>query len=211
MILESVQIGRARPSAVGSLPETAIDKRPTGSATITEAGLTGDTIVDTKNHGGPDQAVYIYTREDFAHWEAELGRPLAAGTFGENLTLAGISSAEVKVGDRFLIGDVVLEASSARIPCAVFQDHIGEAEWIARFRDARRPGVYCRVLGEGTVAAGDEVHHVPGTSLLTILDTQDIYYDREFPSDRLEAALEAPIGERNRTLIERRLGRRYRL
>lgn len=207
--LESIQIGSPKPTPAGSLDTTAIDKQPVDEATIDSAGLQGDTIVDKKNHGGPDQAVYIYTRDDYAHWEPLLDQQLAGGAFGENLTIAGISSADVAIGDRFAIGsDVVLEAASARIPCSVFQHHLDEPKWIARFRDERRPGIYCRVIEGGVVRPGDDVVHHPGHSGVTILDTQDLYYDPKATDDRLRAALDAPVSIRVRALLESRLARR---
>ncbi|MFZ1681952.1 MAG: MOSC domain-containing protein, partial [Rhizobiaceae bacterium] len=88
-------------------------------------------------------------------WRGELGRDLPAGLFGENLTVSGVESADVRVGDRFSRGGLVLEVTSPRIPCSTFAAHVGVADLPARFMAARRPGVYCRVLASGTVAAGD--------------------------------------------------------
>lgn len=96
MKVESIQIGGPKPSPAGQLPTTAIDKHQVLSAQVTVDGLVGDTIVDQVNHGGPDQAVYLFMRDDYAHWEAKLDRPLCGGLFGENLTIDGISSADVR-------------------------------------------------------------------------------------------------------------------
>jgi MOSC domain-containing protein YiiM len=59
------------------------------SSRSSSSGVVGDTVLDRKHHGGRDQAVYAYAREDQATGRAELGRPLAPGTFGENLTTEG--------------------------------------------------------------------------------------------------------------------------
>ena len=56
--------------------------------------------MDTKNHGGPDQAVYVYGGADYAWWSAELEQELAPGTFGENLTISDLESAPLAIGDR---------------------------------------------------------------------------------------------------------------
>lgn len=207
--LDSVQIGSPKPSAAGSLSTTAIDKQSVDSVRVELSGLVGDTIVDQKNHGGPDQAVYLYTRDDYGVWEALLDRPLPGGTFGENLTISGFSSADMAVGDRFHVGgEVVLEATSARIPCAVFQEHLQEADWVKRFRDERIPGIYCRVVRTGDVRAGDAVRVEQGDSGVTILETQDLYYDRGADESRIRAALAAPIAVRSRVHLEQRLERR---
>lgn len=104
--------------------------------------------LDTDRPAGPDQAVYLYSTEDYAWWEGELGRRLEPGLFGENLTVSSFGSDELRIGDRFVVGDVVLELTSCRIPCDVFAARMNEPQWIRRFRDARRPGAYARRLAE---------------------------------------------------------------
>lgn len=207
IVVESIQIGGAQPTPASSVGETGIDKRYVDTATVSVDGLIGDTICDVEHHGGPDQAVYVYMRDDYTHWESELGRPLPGGAFGENITIAGIGSADVMVGDRFTIGDIVLEACSTRIPCRTFQHHVQEDDWVARFRDARRPGVYCRVVAPGQVVSGAAVTHTPATGTISILETQDIYYNTSAEPDRLLEALQSPLAIRTRALIERRLSR----
>ncbi len=208
MLLDSIQIGSARPSAAGALNTTGIYKEPVQTAIIATSGLVDDVVVDTKNHGGPDQAVYLYTRDDYDYWERELQVPLAGGYFGENLTISGFASADINVGDRFELGSVTLEATAARIPCAVFQERMDLTHWVHRFREGARPGVYCRVIGEGNVTTGDEVKHtVAADQNITIAETLDLYYDRSASVERIEQALRSPIAERLRDDLERRLDR----
>jgi MOSC domain-containing protein YiiM len=45
-----------------------------------------------------DQAVYAYVREDLDGWQAELGRALHNGVFGENLTTVGLDISGALVG-----------------------------------------------------------------------------------------------------------------
>ena len=119
-------------------------------------GLAGDRVYDVWNHGGPDQAVYAYAREDLDFWEAELGRPLGNGVFGENLTTEGIDVNGALIGERWRVGpDVILEASCPRIPCGTFQGWLAQAGWIKRFTQAARPGSYLRVIEPGEIRAGD--------------------------------------------------------
>lgn len=147
----------------GKLKRTAIVKRPVqGVVAVHSLGLAGDQVADTKNHGGPDKAVYVFAREDLDWWAGELGRPLPDGLFGENLTTCGIDVNEALVGERWRIGTALLEVASIRIPCSVFANWMGlsgyhNARWIRRFTAVARPGPYLRVLEEGELAAGDEV------------------------------------------------------
>ncbi len=187
---------------------TAIDKQPqSGPVAVTVDGLAGDGVGDTRNHGGPDQAVYAYGTPDYAWWEAELGRPLPPGTFGENLTIEGLESAALAIGDRLVAAGVTLEVTSPRIPCATLAARMDDAGFIRRFRDARRPGVYLRVLEPGRIGEGDEVTLERAAGSLTVLDLQDLYYDRKAPADAIERALDEPIDIRSRRAFERRLAK----
>jgi MOSC domain-containing protein YiiM len=146
---------------------TAIDKRPVpGRVAVGPLGVAGDQQVSTRHHGGPDKAVYAYADEDVAHWAAELGRVLPAGSFGENLRTSGLDVTNALVGERWRVGGdagVVVEVTQPRIPCATFQAWLGEPRWVKRFTAHGAPGAYLRVVEEGTVAAGDgvEVVHRP--------------------------------------------------
>jgi MOSC domain-containing protein YiiM len=157
MQLISVNIGKAQPIAAKS-GQSGIYKRPTTvPVQVTAQGLAQDTIVDTENHGGLDQAVYVYTVEDYAWWAHTLGRALAPGTFGENLTVAGAESASWLVGDTLRIGGVRLQVTSPRIPCVTLATRMEDPQFVKRFVQAERPGVYCRVLQTGSLCVGDTV------------------------------------------------------
>jgi MOSC domain-containing protein YiiM len=170
MNLLSVNVAHPRPSPWAEIKLTGIDKRPVdGPVMVTPArargtgivGLAGDRVCDVRNHGGPDQAVYAYAREDLDLWEAELDRPLPNGVFGENLTTAGVDVNGALIGERWRVGpDVILEVSRPRIPCGTFQGWLGQAGWIKRFTQAARSGAYLRVIEPGEIRAGDPVHIV---------------------------------------------------
>ncbi|MDI3419717.1 MOSC domain-containing protein [Streptomyces luteolus] len=175
MELLSVNVGRFKSVEYTDAPSggTGIDKRPVeGPVRIAApgpkggagSGLAGDTVSDLRHHGGDDQAVYAFTREDLDAWERELGRPLAHGAFGENLTTSGLDVSGARIGERWRIGEeVVLEVTSSRIPCRTFAGHLGEKGWVRRFTRGAAPGAYLRVIEPGEVRAGDaiEVLHRP--------------------------------------------------
>jgi len=160
----SVNVGRvAHGEWAGRLRRTAIDKHPVeGRVAVGRLGLEGDEVADTDFHGGPAKAVYAYAREDLDFWAAELGEPLTAGFFGENLTTTGIDVNAALVGERWRVGTALLEPIDVRIPCRVFKSWVGrhgldDASWQKRFTVEARPGPYLRVLEEGSVAAGDAI------------------------------------------------------
>ena len=154
---------------------TGIDKTSTAEAVLVRApgpmreglgsGLVGDTIGNQKLHGGDDQAVYAYAREDLDEWEGRLSRPLANGMFGENLTTAGIDVTGARIGERWRVGTagLLLEVSAPRTPCRTFAAFLDIRGWIKTFTDAGKPGAYLRVISPGTVQAGDaiDIEHRP--------------------------------------------------
>jgi MOSC domain-containing protein YiiM len=210
MRVVSVNVGRPRRELLsGRELETAIVRNPVaGSVTVGPLGLEGDEVADKENHGGPDQALYLYTAEDYAWWSGELGRDLEPGTFGENLTVAGFESASLAIGDRLRIGEVELEVTSPRIPCATFAARMGDPQWVKRFAGADRPGAYLRVLSGGAITAGDALTLEPAADRsVPLLELVRLFYDHSAPAADLQRALCAPIAVRARADLEQRLAR----
>lgn len=168
----SVQTGRACDADwAGRLKRTAIDKTPVeGGARVGPLGLDGDEQADLEHHGGRDKAVYAYAREDLDLWEARIGRTLANGSFGENLTTSGLDLLGTVVGERWRAGGALLEVTLPRTPCGVFQNWLAERQWVRRFTEEGRTGVYLRVLEPGHVAPGDPiaVEHLPGHGITVL-------------------------------------------
>ena len=155
----SVNVGRPRTVPFrGSQVTTGIWKVPvSGPIRARGVNLAGDDQADRSVHGGPDKAVYAYAQEDLSWWTVELGRVVAAGTFGENLTTAGIDVTNAVVGERWAVGSAVLEVSQPRVPCYKLGIRMGDQRFPPRFAAAGRPGAYLRIVTEGDIAAGDEV------------------------------------------------------
>ncbi|MER6711870.1 MULTISPECIES: MOSC domain-containing protein [unclassified Streptomyces] len=215
MKLLSVNLGRAEPVPYTDNPEgvTGIDKRPVagpvrvsapGPKGIGGSGLAGDAVCKLEHHGGNDQAVYAMAREDLDEWERELGRTLADGAFGENLTTAGLDVSGARIGERWRIGpEVVLEVTSGRIPCRTFQGHLGEKGWVKRFTQRGAPGAYLRVIEPGEIRAGDpvEIVHRPDHDVTVALQFRAVTTERTL-LPRLLAAGEALHPELLRTARE---------
>lgn len=157
---ETVQLGELR---------TGIDKRPTEAALPVRApgpragglgsGLVGDSIGNSRHHGGDDQAVYAYAREDLDGWQSRLGRELSNGMFGENITTSGVDVANCVIGERWSIGTggLVLEVTSPRTPCRTFSTWLDVPGWIKTFTAAALPGAYFRVITPGTIRTSDRI------------------------------------------------------
>ena len=209
MRVESVNAGRAEVMELGARTvTTGIRKTSVGRGRVMLLGLEGDTVADEENHGGRDQALYLYSSEDYAWWGGELKTVLEPGTFGENLTLSSFGEEPVRIGDRFCVGGVLLEVTAPRIPCSVFATRMDRPGWVKQFAGARRPGLYVRVLEPGEVAAGDPVERLPADAdHPTVLDLMDVWYDGEPDPQLLERLLQSPLAERARANVERKLAR----
>jgi MOSC domain-containing protein YiiM len=175
----SVNTGRGQDAAwAGRLSRTAIDKRPAaGPVRVGRLGIGDDEQVDTDHHGGYEQAVYVYAREDLDWWVERLGRDLRNGIFGENITTAGLDVSGALIGDTWRLGTAVVQITAVRIPCVVFQNWMDEPHWVRRFADAGRPGAYLRVLTEGEVRPGDPVEALARPAVrVTLSEAMRAYY-----------------------------------
>jgi len=208
MHIASMNIGSVRTIGNANVSgQTGIYKLPVaGPVQVTADGLADDVIVDTKNHGGPDQTVYVYGGADYAWWSAELGRELAPGTFGENLTISDLESAPIAIGDRLHIGTVILEVTAPRIPCWKLAQRMGDPGFVKRFRAAERPGAYCRVVRVGELRAGEPVTLEPyAGERVTVVGVFRDYYEPARDPAAIRRFLAAPLAVRARTDKERQL------
>jgi MOSC domain-containing protein YiiM len=146
----SVRRGRPMMSAIAKAPVA-------GRVRVEGINVAGDAQADRRVHGGPEKAVYAYAREDVDWWEGELGRELAPGMFGENLTLAGVDVSGALIGERWRAGTVVLEVCQPRLPCSKLGLRFGDLRMVKRFGEASRPGAYLRIVEPGELGAGDAV------------------------------------------------------
>jgi MOSC domain-containing protein YiiM len=163
----------------GEPVDTAIDKRAvSGRVFAGTLGLAGDEQADKEHHGGPEQAIYAYAREDMDWWTEQAGREFRNGQFGENLTTAGLDITGALIGEVWRLGaDVVVQVTSPRIPCRVFGAWTDELHWVKRFATARRPGAYLRVLAQGEIGAGDPIEVLSRPEQrVTVAESMSAYY-----------------------------------
>ncbi|CKO77991.1 short-chain dehydrogenase [Mycobacterium tuberculosis] len=206
---------RANPDPRAQSKLTGIDKVAASEAVMVRApgsmhagvgsGLVGDTVGNPKLHGGDDQAVYAYAREDLDAWETQLHRTLHNGMFGENLTTSGVDVTYARIGERWRIGSdgLVLEVSAPRIPCRTFAAFLDLRYWIKTFTRAAKPGAYLRVIAPGTVRAGDTItvdyrpeHNVTVGLVFRARTSESELLPQLLAADALAAELKAYARER---------------
>jgi MOSC domain-containing protein YiiM len=182
---------------------TGIDKRPVAGPVAVGADGLADDRQFARSHGGPDRAVYAYAEEDREFWEAELGRSIRAGWFGENIDTRGLAVTDAEIGERWRIGSVLLQVQQPRTPCENLSARVGIEGFHLRFSATGRVGAMLRVLEPGLLQAGDEVRVVqrPGHGVtigryLTDLEPQALR--RLLDSD---VKLARPVGARVRRMV----------
>jgi MOSC domain-containing protein YiiM len=145
-----------------NISDGGVPKLPVETALVHERGLAGDRQEDTEHHGSPEQALCLYSLEVIERLQAE-GHPIAPGSVGENLTIAGVDWNGVVPGKVYQIGDSArFEVTSYTTPCSK------NAQWFldgqfGRILQTRHPGesrVYAKVLSGGEIRVGDQVRLV---------------------------------------------------
>jgi len=162
----SIQVGlprfRGTPGAADPMDRpwcTGFFKEPVaGPVRVGRTNIVGDGQADLEVHGGPDKAVLAYSADHYPAWRAELGLPdLPFGAFGENLTVAGLTEADVCVGDVWTAGEVTFEVSQPRQPCWKLARRWKVKTLPATVIETGRSGWYFRVTVEGELTAGAEL------------------------------------------------------
>ncbi|MFX4286120.1 MOSC domain-containing protein [Janibacter sp. G349] len=166
------RVPKGRPTGIGKQPVDVITVADPGPKRVEDgagvSGVEGDHIGDGRHHGGSDQAVYAFAREELDAWAAALGRELPDGMFGENLTTSGLDVDASEIGDRWNVGSAVLEVRGPRVPCATFAERMGERGWVKRFAAHGRSGAYLQVVQSGEIRPGDQITVTPSGSGLDV-------------------------------------------
>jgi ferredoxin-NADP reductase/MOSC domain-containing protein YiiM len=194
--LLSVNVGLPRDVTWnGKTVRTAIWKSPvTGRRIVRKLDIDGDGQGDLAGHGGEQRAVFVYQMDSYHYWEQFLSRnDFTFGQFGENFTVDGLLDNEVCIGDRYRIGDAILEVTQPRVTCYRVGIRMNEPRMPALLVAHHRPGFYFRVLQEGEVGAGDEIVKIAdGPEKITVADTDALLYLPGAPREQLQRVLRIP-------------------
>ena len=194
--LLSVNVGLPRDVTWnGKTVRTAIWKSPvTGRRIVRKLDIDGDGQGDLAGHGGEQRAVFVYQMDSYHYWEQFLSRnDFTFGQFGENFTVDGLLDNEVCIGDRYRIGDAILEVTQPRVTCYRVGIRMNEPRMPALLVAHHRPGFYFRVLQEGEVGAGDEIVKIAdGPEKITVADTDALLYLPGASREQLQRVLRIP-------------------
>src|ERR1700683_3163489 len=170
--------------------KSAVEGRQMGR----KLNIAGDAQADLAGHGGEQRAVFVYQMDSYHYWESFLGRSdFIFGQFGENFTVEGLPDNEVCIGDRYRVGDAILEVTQPRVTCFRVGIRMNEPRMAALLVGHHRPGFYFRVLQEGEVGAGDDIVKIAdGPENITVADIDGLLYLPGHSREQLERALRIP-------------------
>ena len=192
---EVVSVNVGRPQLLdwhGQKVRTAIQKTPVhGRVMARHLDLAGDEQADLVGHGGENRAMLVYQLDSYRFWQQMFGDdPYQPGWFGENLTVEGLPDCEVCIGDRFRVGEALIEVTQPRVTCYRLAIRTGRPDMPSLFVKHGRPGFYVRILEEGTIGAHDRIELVGNApTLMTVTATDRLLFFGEHPADDLKAAL----------------------
>ncbi|HEY0077364.1 MAG TPA: MOSC domain-containing protein [Pyrinomonadaceae bacterium] len=196
MKIVSVNVGRPRLVVwKGRTVSTGIFKEPVeGRIAVRTLNLEGDRQADLAVHGGVTKAVYAYPAEHYTFWANELsGTELRWGTFGENLTVEGLSESLVHIGDYFRVGSAELMVTEPRMPCYKLGIKFGRDDIVERFRLSGLSGFYLSVVTEGELGTGDSIHLIKrDESASTVADIVRLYVRDRDDNEGIRRALATP-------------------
>lgn len=137
--------------------ESGIFKEPAqGPVWLSHGGLRGDGQADRKRHGGPDKALCVFPAAHYEYWRAQPQlTSISFGGFGENVTLGGATETQLCVGDRFELGEAVVEVSQPRQPCWKLARRWQVRDLKEQMEQSGFTGFYFRVIRHGYVKVGD--------------------------------------------------------
>ncbi|MEM7488078.1 MAG: MOSC domain-containing protein [Pseudomonadota bacterium] len=207
--LDALFAGPVRDRWPGKAP-SAIGKSTVAAGRVTETGLVGDEQADLAAHGGPGKALHVYPADHYAAWRAELGENarFAPGGFGENLSIAGWTEADVCIGDVWTLGTTRLQVSQGRQPCWKLAEHVGDKRMVKLVTRSGRTGWYLRVLEPGEIAAGDTVTRTERPHPdMPVARAAAAIFDARAPEGEVRAVAAVPeLDESWRAVLRKRAG-----
>jgi len=135
-----------------------VPKPAVSEAEVGELGIIGDDHDDKENHGGPLQALCLYSVDALKRLQAD-GHPVGPGGMGENITLEGMDVSDLHPGDRLRIGAIEVEVTSYASPCKTIAGNFKDGVFTrvshkVHIEDSR---LYARIIRGGRIHQGDPV------------------------------------------------------
>lgn len=163
---------------------TGMYKIPTFEGiTLKKEYVISDYVEDLCNHGGIDKACYIFSSDHYSHWKNLYPSLIWNwGMFGENITVSGLDESTIFIGDIYKIGTSVIQVSQPRQPCYKLGIRFENQLILKQFIQFGFPGIYVRILEEGSVKAGDKLELIQRyDESITICEAFQLIYSGSKP------------------------------
>lgn len=170
---------------------SGIAKEKASYIKIGKEKIAGDDVENHQFHGGADRAICIYSAERYSFFEKEYNRPLPSCSFGENITILGMTEENVFIGDIYEIGEVIVQVSQGRFPCITIEKRTGFPQLLKRIVETGYTGYFFRVLKEGTIEKGDPIKLIDRTkNSLSVMAMHQLYFHEKNQVTLVKKALE---------------------
>ncbi len=193
----SINIGIPREVtyAEGRKLKTALLKNPVkGKIFLDLMGFEGNQVADPVNHGGRDKAVCGYPANHYSIWEGELSRDMPPASFGENLTIEGLTEDQIHIGDIFRIGEAEVQCTQPRQPCHKLTKILGFPKLAYRIQALGYCGYYFRVLKQGWLQAGMAIERIHSDKeKFSVLDAHYLMYRDKTKYEAIEKLAAHPM------------------
>ncbi len=160
-----------------------------------EEDVVDDHVIDRRYHGGAEKACYLYSADHYTFWKEKYpDLNWQWGMFGENLTVIGLDESEIRIGDRFQIGESVVQVTQPRQPCFKLGFRFGDQSVVDVFWKLLYPGIYVRILQEGKVRIGDQIIKMnQNMESITVSEVFSIFDRNRKNLDLIQKALLEPF------------------
>ncbi len=122
-----------------------------GDVFVSHLGLEGDNQSNKLYHGGAEQALCVFCKNEYKFLEEKYDLKLKECSFGENISLLDVWDRDICIGDTFKCGEALFEVSLPRGPCYKIDIVLGIKNLSSKLIKECKTGFYLRVLKEGHI------------------------------------------------------------
>ena len=211
MKLIAISVGKPKTvrNELGEELRSGIFKNQVTEGYLTKDGFDNDGVADLKHHGGLDRAVCIYSVEHYRSWSKEFRMNFPISAIGENLLVENMLEENIHIGDRFSIGEAIIEVTQGRIPCNTINKRTGIKNLMKRMIETGHTGYLCRVIKEGRITNTDRIERVfEQPEKITVSYAHSIYFYQRDSKEGIENVLKVnELAEEWKVKLEKMLSK----
>lgn len=211
MKLIAISVGKPKTvkNELGEELRSGIFKTQVTEAYLTNDGFDNDGVADLKHHGGLDRAVCVYSVEHYRSWSKEFRMDFPVSAIGENLLVENMLEENIHIGDRFSVGEAIIEVTQGRIPCNTINQRTGIKPLMKRMIETGHTGYLCRVIKEGKITNTDRIERIfEHPEKVTVSYAHSIYFYQKDSKEGIENILKVDeLADEWRVKLEKMLSK----